>query len=278
MHPNHPHVDQWSTTWSTCPFRRGTSLGRCDWVVKIFFAVPTFNCNPTSAKHVTNSSNKNFVASNVLAKRISLTPQRAKTTEDSIHILVAPLPWYKANLHQHCCVQSAMSGHNTYIAKPITYDQTFHVRLGFPIRFPIWPCQVPCTNQNFTSNERVLSSTRFVVSSVLRCVYRLGIHGVLPVVPRPKLPPFYPPGQVRSARERARAQNAPTPHGILYIIKSGVKGRRPLHRGHRQRATNVGGQPTSSRYNFGITAHRNRGAKATRRDLCRSSLTRRRAE
>ena len=87
-------------------------------------------------KYVTNSSKDNFVVSNVrnrIAWRISnprvcarhfenphqhselsdasfqaLLPQHT-TNEDSLHILVARFPWYKANLHQHCFVQSAMS-------------------------------------------------------------------------------------------------------------------------------------------------------------------------
>ena len=62
----------------------------------------------------------------------TLLPKHTKTTEDSIHILVARLPWYKTNLHQDYCLQSALSGHNTYIAKPTTCDRTLHLRWGFP--------------------------------------------------------------------------------------------------------------------------------------------------
>ena len=68
MHPNHLCVEPRSGTSITYPFRRGTSLGLCDWVVKIFVFF-TLTCSPTSAKHVTSSSKKNFVSSNVFAKK-----------------------------------------------------------------------------------------------------------------------------------------------------------------------------------------------------------------
>ena len=68
MHPNLLCVEPLSNTSIACPFRRSTSLGLCDWVVNTF-VFRTFSCSPTSAKHVTSSSNKNVVSSNVFAKR-----------------------------------------------------------------------------------------------------------------------------------------------------------------------------------------------------------------
>ena len=61
MHPNHLCVEPRSNTSIACPFWRSTSLGLCDWVVSTF-VFRTFSCSPTSAKHATSSSNKNFVS------------------------------------------------------------------------------------------------------------------------------------------------------------------------------------------------------------------------
>ena len=180
MHPNHLCVEPRSNTSIACPFWRSTSLGLCDWVVNTF-VFRTFSCSLTSAKHVTSSSNKNVVSSNVLAKRrISSAnlksksvrmpswnprqhcqpsdasiqgplPEHTRTTADSIHILVARLPWYKMDLHQYCCLQFAPFGHHKCIAKPTTYDRTLHVRWELAINFPIWPYQMPSTNPSSQS-------------------------------------------------------------------------------------------------------------------------------
>ena len=114
-----------SKTSITCPFREGTSLGLCA-VLLIFFVLPTFNCSPTSAKHVTSSSTKKRSnQKNVLvgeshmqecghaachlenphqhwqpsdASIQALILKHTKTTADSIHIRVAHLSSVKVKV------------------------------------------------------------------------------------------------------------------------------------------------------------------------------------
>ena len=53
-----------------------------------------------------------------------------------------------------------------------------------------------------------------------------------------------------------------------------VSGRRPSHRGNRQRVTHVGGKPASSGYHPGLAPYQVRSAKVTWRNFCRSRITR----
>ena len=126
---------------------------------------------------------------------------------------------------------------------------------------------------------------------------RLRLH--LPLtflsVPSPSWPSWRPPRGMCSVRSLTIQRRPPRKGSSTHLQRrrgqshhqyptrwpqhpEPVHVRRPTHRGHRQRATNVWGQPTSSWYHFGITAYQNRGAKVTRRHLCSSSLARRTAE
>ena len=140
MHPNHLCVEPRSRTSITCPFLRGTSLGLCDWVVNIF-VFPTFKCSPTSAKHVTSSSNKNFVSSNVFAKRrISSANLKSKSVCMPSWKSMPALPTFR---RQHPSATSKTHennrGLNTHPCRTPPLIQN-HPPSGLlsPIR-PVWP-------------------------------------------------------------------------------------------------------------------------------------------
>ena len=210
----------------TFPFRRGTSLGLCDWVVNIF-VLPTLNCNPTSAKHATSSSNKKIVSSNVLARsRMSSANLKSKSVR---------MPSWKSTpallafRHQHPNANSKTNknnrGLNQYTsllhASPDTKQFSintvvFNFFWPWYIRFKthnIWSdtpcslrvshklshltCQVPSTNPNFHPHWHI--KWEGFVRYELCCKQAffdasIGSESMLffLVVPLPKLPPSHP--------------------------------------------------------------------------------------
>ena len=140
MRPNHLCAEPWSKNSMTRPFGKGTSLGLCDWVVNIF-VFPTFKCSPSSAKHLTSSSNNNFVSANVLAKRrISSANLKSKSVCMPSSKSIPALPTFR---RQH---PSAISkthennrGLNTHPCRtlPLIQNQSPSALLS-PIRL-VWP-------------------------------------------------------------------------------------------------------------------------------------------
>ena len=140
MHPNHLCVEPRSNTSIACPFRRSTSLGLCDWVVSTF-VFRTFSCSPTSAKHVTNSSNKNVVSSNVFAKKwISSANLRSKSVRMPSWKSTPALPTFR---RQHPRAPSRTHennrGPNTHPCRTPPWIQNGSPSVLLSSIRPIWP-------------------------------------------------------------------------------------------------------------------------------------------
>ena len=130
-----------------------------------------------------------------------------------------------------------------------------------PAPIPSWPLRQPCLHHHSLFYRVWVPFPSFSDPRIRR----------LCLLPPPSWPCWRPPRRMCSVCREGGGQSHHQYPTRWPQHPEPVQGRRPTTWGHRQRATNVGGQPTSSRYNFGITAHRNRGTKVTRRDLCRSS-------
>ena len=164
-----------------------------------------------------------------------------------------------------------------------------------PAPIPSWPLRQPCLHHHSLFCRVWVPFPSFSDPPHPSSPFAPPTLSTFLSVPSPSWPSWRPPRGMCSVRSLTIQRRPPRKGSSTHLQRrrgqshhqyptrwpqhpEPVQGRRPTNRGHRQRATNVGGQPTSSRYNFGITAHQNRGTKVTRRDLCRSSLTRRTAE
>ena len=150
---------------------------------------------------------------------------------------------------------------------------------------PSWPLRQPCLHHHTLLFYRVwVSFPPFSDPPSLSSPFAPPTLSTFLSVPSPSWPSWRPPRGMCSVRSLTIQRRPPRKGSSTHLQRRGrqshhqyptrwpqhperVQGRRPPHRGHRQRATNVGGQPTSSRYNFGIAAHQNREAKVTRRPM-----------